>query len=225
MFVPGVEDMNKKCLIILISLFIFNTQSSYAFNKLGVHIKTQVNQGKDIRGDKYKFDYNYPQVELQNKYVQNKINNYFTKNLPKKSSIFSQDVQVTYQSEKLISFYMKQLYQEEVNGAAHGQIMNYGVTFDLETGKRLDLNDLYLKNRNYKSIINKKVKYIIDKEDYKFKAEFKGIDNDELYYITNKNLVIFFPPYLYSSFARSPLEVKIPWQYFNGMLKYKIATP
>lgn len=217
--------MNKKYLILLISLFILNIQSSYAsFNKLKINIKTWVNQGTDFRGYKYKFDYNYPQIEQQNKKVQNKINNYFVKNLPKKSSLFSQEIQVTYQSDSLICFYMRQFYHEDVNGTAHGQIMNYGITFDLKTGEKLDLNDLFLKNSKYKSIINKKAKYIIDREDYKFKAEFKGIDNDEIYYITNENLVILFAPYLYSCFARSPLEVKIPWKYFDGMLKYKIAN-
>ncbi len=223
-FVQEAEDMNKKYLIFLISLFILNIQSSFAFNNSKVDIKTQVNQGRDFRGNKYKFDYNYPQVELQDKKIQNKINNYFEKNLPKKSSLFSQEIQVTYQSDSLICFYMRQYYHEDANGAAHGQIMNYGITFDLKTGEKLDLNDLFIEKSNYKSIINKKAKYIIDKEDFIFKAEFKGINNDELYYITNENLVIFFVPYLYSSFARSPLEVKIPWKSFDGILKYKIVN-
>lgn len=216
--------MKKICiknLIIVLGIFWLSILPHYALsNDAKIDIKTQFNQGIDSQGNGYKLEYDYPQIKLLNRKIQNKINKYFTKNLPEKSSIFSQKVQIVYQSNKLICFYMKMYQHDDIDGAAHGQMLYYGLTFDLKTGNELKLGDLFLKNTNYKSIIDRKAKQIIDKEDYAYKAEFTGIKNDQNYYITNEKLIILFGSYLYSSFARSPLKVEILLEDFDDMLKY-----
>lgn len=70
------------------------------------------------------------------------------------------------------------------------------LTYDLKSGKRLSLKDIFADGVDYRSIINRKISEQIWRdglEETRLKRPFAGIDSNQLFYITPDALVIVFP--------------------------------
>lgn len=117
---------------------------------------------------------------------------------------------LTYDKNDLISipidFY-------EFTGGAHGMTYLKAYNYSLTTGKEILLNDLFNNIIDYKKIINTYIEtYIKENKDLFFKGEegFKGIKNNQNYYITNDSLVVYFKIYEIAPYYVSIPKFKIP---------------
>jgi len=111
----------------------------------------------------------------------------------------------------------------EYAGGAHGITNTYGFTFSLNSGKEYMLSDLFAKNYDYVSAINKEI-FDNNKEfkgymdDYQYIVDdFKGIEPNAKYYIKDNKIVIFYNPYDIAPYAMGYLEF-----YLSDNIKFNI---
>lgn len=214
----------SKKIILLLVLSIFAVSSGcLAEVSYKINTEKETHTGTAYRGE-YSLNIRYPVIEgLGDEKVQELINNSIESFIPSEDSLIQQDYEITYSSEKYLSILLKPYQRNDINGAAHGMPGLTGLTYDLKTGQRLTIDDLFKQESNYKEYINKIVKHKIDEINFAFRAEFHGITKDENFYITEENLVVCYPPYLYTCFADGPLKIKIPLKELKPMLKVNLA--
>ena len=95
--------------------------------------------------------------------------------------------------ENILSFYID-YYQ--FNGGAHGITNREVYNIDIKSGQYIELKDLFANDFDYKAYINEEIKKEINKnpENY-FMDSFKGIKDNQKFYIQDNKLVIHFPYY------------------------------
>jgi len=126
----------------------------------------------------------------------------------------------TYESEQVISFKMDQyLYTYR---SAHGAHLYLGFVFDIETGKKLSLNEVFTVNDSFISTVNNFMEKKIQDEKipiFDF-TDFKGLEDSAEFYLQNEALVIVFQEYAYTPYVYGPLFFEIPFSkitdYFNS---------
>lgn len=127
---------------------------------------------------------------------------------------------VTRESDDLISFYTD-YYQ--FTGGAHGITTRKAYAVDRKTGKPLNINELFKKGYDYKTIIDKEIRNQIAKEKEKYfdeGASFKGINDDVKFYIRGNNIVIYYSQYEIAPYASGIPEFNIPISMFNQNFIY-----
>ncbi|MDD2585787.1 MAG: stalk domain-containing protein [Syntrophomonadaceae bacterium] len=176
-----------------------------------------------------------PQIDgLQDKAVQNSINERFEKKaLQFKEETFEgldeyvkdakkegwpirtyealTNYRVTYSKDDLLSLYADYY---SYTGGAHGFTDRVHSNIDLNTGKELQLKDLFKAGVDYKGIINNEIKrqMQLDPEKYFSESltEWQGISEDQPYYIEDGSLIVYFPLYEIAPYASGIPEFKIP---------------
>lgn len=95
--------------------------------------------------------------------------------------------------EDILSFYID-YYQ--FNGGAHGITNREMYNVDIKSGEYIALKDLFANDFDYKAYINEEINKEMNKnpENY-FMGSFKGIKEDQKFYIQDNKLVIHFPYY------------------------------
>ena len=95
--------------------------------------------------------------------------------------------------ENILSFYID-YYQ--FNGGAHGITNREMYNVDIKSGEYIALKDLFANDFDYKAYINEEINKEMNKnpENY-FMGSFKGIKEDQKFYIQDNKLVIHFPYY------------------------------
>jgi len=126
----------------------------------------------------------------------------------------------TFENQRLISFKMDQyLYTYR---AAHGSHLYLGFVFDLETGKKLLLNDLFTMNDAFLSTINDYMLETVKEKNipiFDF-TDFTGLDDSAEFYLQDESLIIVFQEYAYTPYVYGPLIFRIPFskihEFFNS---------
>ena len=121
------------------------------------------------------------------------------------------DYKLTYNKNNVISIPMN-VY--EFTGGAHGMTYLNSYNYNLINGKKLKLSDIFKENIDYKNIIDNYIKYVIKKNpDIYFQGNngFKGIKEEQSFYIEDDGIVIYFDLY-----EIAPYYVGIP----NFKIKY-----
>lgn len=114
----------------------------------------------------------------------------------------------------LLSMYVD-YYQ--YTGGAHGNTVRKSYNIDLNTGKVLDLKDIFKGNLDYKSIIDKAIKNEISKNPAAyFSEDCKGILDNQCFAIENGNLVIYFQQYEIAPYASGIPQFNIPLSDFKA---------
>ncbi|MFZ5646341.1 MAG: DUF3298 domain-containing protein [Bacillota bacterium] len=96
--------------------------------------------------------------------------------------------------------------------AAHGLTMVKSVTVDLETGKVYTLRDLFLRGTDYIIVLNQMIRQQFKERDIPMINGFRGITVNQDYYLTPKNLVIYFQTYEYTPYYVGIPEFEIPYR-------------
>jgi len=96
--------------------------------------------------------------------------------------------------------------------AAHGTTMVKSVTVDLETGKVYTLGDLFQRGTDFIMILNQMIRQQFKERDLPMINEFRGITVNQDYYLTPKNLVIYFQAYEYTPGYVGIPEFEIPYR-------------
>lgn len=181
--------------------------------------------GYRIREEKFKpnKDYlvYYPQIEgIKDKSVEADVN----KKLKELSQVkdVPNDIQLdyTYLSDFSVEFFKKNLLVLEIIGykyyfgAAHGMPSKDYPHIDLNSGKFYSLKDLFKKDSNYVKVLSD----IIEKEiknnkeySYVWPDSYKGIKEDQPFYVDEDALYIYFNPYEIAPYAAGFPTFKIPY--------------
>ncbi|MCL6612964.1 MAG: DUF3298 and DUF4163 domain-containing protein [Peptococcaceae bacterium] len=96
--------------------------------------------------------------------------------------------------------------------AAHGLTMADSVTADLKTGKVYTLKDLFRRGTDYLFTLNMIIREQFRERDLPMINEFRGITANQDFYLTPKNLVIYFQVYEYTPYYVGIPEFEIPYQ-------------
>lgn len=132
--------------------------------------------------------------------------------------------QLTYEKNGLLSFYNERYIFTE---GVHGNKTRVSRTLDLNQKKQLVLADLFA-NENYRTLLNQLVAEILRKnpEDYHDLWETPVIGNlhETCFYLSEKGLVLYFPPYELSYYARSFVEFTLPYPSIASYLKPEYRT-
>ncbi|MBB6216231.1 hypothetical protein HNQ80_002330 [Anaerosolibacter carboniphilus] len=131
------------------------------------------------------------------------------------SNIYS----VTYNKASILSINI--LYYERIQGK-HSYI-KVPYNYSLLTGKSLSIEDLFREGSNYKEVINQQIKQQLQANRDKYFAgtpeQFKGIAEDQPFYLENGHVVIFFGFHQIAP-TESQLPVfKIPFSSLSSILK------
>ena len=111
----------------------------------------------------------------------------------------------------------------EFLGGAHGMTTKTSYTVDKEKESLVTLKDLFNKGYDYKDIINKEIKEQIGKKPENYfdsGAEFKGISDNQNFYIEDNNLVIYYQLYELAPYVFGFPEFKIPLKLFDENFVY-----
>lgn len=103
----------------------------------------------------------------------------------------------------------------QYTGGAHGLEVQKGYTFDLKTGKILNLSDLFAVGFDYDEVISDEILGYMKLHQQEYFPEaitsFKKIKSDQPYYIENGNLVIYYGEYEIAPYAAGIPEFRIPF--------------
>lgn len=157
--------------------------------------------------------------------VENSLKNQFSD--IKERPIFPYEIKSFYtvmeENDSIISLYND--YYEYLGGA-HGSTTRTGYTIDRNSEKIISLKDLFSEGFNYKDIINKDIREEIRKESDKYfysPESFKGIADNQGFYISSNNLIIFFNQYEIAPYVAGIPEFKIPVKEFGNNFMYSIS--
>lgn len=109
-------------------------------------------------------------------------------------------------------------------GGAHGMTVRKSNNFDIHTGQKLLLKDLFNERYNYKVIFDDIINAEINKnKDNYFEGSFKGIKEDSDYFLNNKGIVVYFQLYEIAPYAAGMPEFLIPYSKINKGLNYELS--
>lgn len=169
----------------------------------------------------------YPQiVGMTDKEAQSKVNQVLreksrVKKLPKNEPLY-----YSYSGDFNVQFYKKHLLVLELTGyeypfgAAHGMPSKMNIPIDLNTGRIYALKDLFKPDSNYVNVLSEIIrKQIQQQEDsYINEEDYKGIVENQPFYVTKEALVIYFQPYEIAAYALGFPEFKISYQDINSVI-------
>lgn len=163
----------------------------------------------------------YPQVILMNNYL---IQNYINQTIIKETQgLIDQQVGETPSTvAEMLGTYEIKNNQRDVlsltltnytyhDKAAHGMTYKRSLTFDIKTGKRYELKDLFKPDSNYIERLSTIIKEQIKARNIQLIEDFTLISPNQDFYIADKTLVIYFQlyditPYVFG-FPMFPISV------------------
>ena len=122
---------------------------------------------------------------------------------------------------EITSFYID-YYQ--FTGGAHGITTRIAYNIDNNTGKELELKDLFKFGYNYQDKINSEIRKQISLESEKYfsgKDGFNGIQDKQKFYIDNKDVIVYFGVYEIAPYVTGIPEFRIKAATFENYYKYK----
>ncbi len=97
-----------------------------------------------------------------------------------------------------------------VQGAAHGLTAVKSLNFDVLTGRPLRLEELFTPGTPWVEEINRQIKEQIQRRDIPLINPFESIGENPDFYLTDKDLVIYFQLYEYTPYYVGLPEFPIP---------------
>lgn len=168
---------------------------------------------------------------LLNRDAQKNIN----KTLRKEAAAFAREYQspgftsavtplVAYNKNNLFSVVLCEYYYLE--RAAHPMTFQKSFVFDLATGERYELSQIFEKYSNYQDILNNIIKKAIKQREIPMLEPFENIDEQQEFYLKDDALVIYYQRYRYSPYAYGFLEFEIPYDEIKDILarEFKILA-
>lgn len=139
--------------------------------------------------------------------------------------IHNVDFTVKRNDSKYLSLY---LVYNAYTGGAHGTHYDVGYNFNLSTGHRLELKDMFKPDVDYVSAINEQIQSQIDtiKAEYVAKDEgewhpymgFETISEDQHFYLTDDSIVIFFDLYEIAPYAAGVPTFEVSFEELEAYL-------
>lgn len=134
------------------------------------------------------------------------------------ASSMNHTVKTARADERIVSF---QFAEDVYAGGAHGNVYNYGVTFDAQTGKELTFADLGDIREDVKAYIKESIAGDADVveglivDDYNTVVD-ETVDGEPAWYLTGTGLTVVFNEYELLSYAAGDYVVTIPYDKMPG---------
>lgn len=106
-------------------------------------------------------------------------------------------------------------------GGAHGATLYDVAAFDINTGKKLQLSDMFRPGSDYLARINKSVAAQVAQKPEMFYAPVEVKDGDS-FYINGSALVITYPPYEVAPYAAGIIKFNVPLNELADILAVNI---
>jgi len=101
------------------------------------------------------------------------------------------DFAVTFNKNHMLSSTVSLMSTADESGLKYNQLNNYN--YNLLTGKKISLKDIFLTNVDYIKLINNYIKYKISQnKDLYYEDVVIDIPEDQAFYITDDSVVIYF---------------------------------
>ncbi len=136
------------------------------------------------------------------------------------SKTFSIGYEIKLKGKKILSIRIEAYFYAQ--GAAHGMTIVKGMTFNLENGQLYNISDIFDPKSNYLDRLSKIVKKEIKEKDIPLIVDFKGMNEDQEFYLTEKALILFYQLYEYTPYAYGIPEFIVPYFSIQDMIKEKI---
>jgi hypothetical protein len=117
----------------------------------------------------------------------------------------------------------------EYTGGAHGSHYDLVYNFDMATGERIELKDLFKADADYVALLNKEIQAQIEaiaKSNEEIRGEafnpytgFQSISDNQQFYITDDSIVVIFGLYEIAPYAAGIPSFEIPFEKLEGVLK------
>lgn len=105
-----------------------------------------------------------------------------------------------------------------VRGAAHGFTQYGAVTLNVNTGHVYSFSELFNPKVYYIQTINDLAKDYIRKNNIDLINEYKGIDKNQEYYLTQTSLVLFYQIYRYTPYSYGLFKIEIPYDEIENII-------
>lgn len=212
---------------IFISLIFFTVGCSFTGPKVNILknyfetdkaiIETEIPEFKNLNDKNFENIINSEYNKLINQWVEE-----FSENCPQDTSEkcqFSLKQEIKISSSEIISV-VGEAYM--FTDGIHGAYQRIAKNIDNKKNIELKLSDLFLDDK-YPDAINREIEKILSvkSEEYHdlWEKPILSSMHEELFYITKDSLVIFYPPYELSYYARGFVEFSIPLKNLSGYLK------
>ena len=221
---------------LFVSLFLIIIIAGCAGSKPGVNISEKKYETDtssiEVQTPEFK---NFPDSEFEEKLntdYENKINSWL-KDFSGKSSentpsgekcMFRLKQELKFNSGQILSLVGDiYIFTEGIHGSSSRITKN----IDTQRSIELHLSDLF-DDDSYPTAINREINDILEKNPDEYhdlweKPVLSSI-HQEFFYLSNKGLVIFFPPYELSYYARGFVEFCIPYDELSGYLRPEYRT-
>lgn len=125
-------------------------------------------------------------------------------------------------NDKCMSFYVDYY---RFTGGAHGMTERKSFNYDLRTGVRLSLSDMFSKNVDYEKVILEEINSVIKKEleedpHVYFQDQLDTLNYNKGFYLTENELIIYFQLYEIAPYYRGIVEFHIDRSIFGDSLIY-----
>ncbi|MDN4524690.1 DUF3298 and DUF4163 domain-containing protein [Fictibacillus fluitans] len=111
-------------------------------------------------------------------------------------------------------------------GAAHGLTLQDSITMDVNSGKVYLLGDLFKANSFYKTKLTNIIKKKFKEYQFPLIQPYESVKEDDRFFLTSKNLVIYYQSYEYTPYYVGLPEFPIPLTSLSSILKPELLpTP
>ncbi|WP_158598371.1 WG repeat-containing protein [Falsibacillus albus] len=173
----------------------------------------------------------YPKLEgIQPFSKQKEINLYLEKASKVKKVPKDKQLDYDYEGDFSVRFIKKELLVLELNGyeyyfgAAHGMPIKDNIHIDLQTGERYALKDLFKMDADHLKVLTEIITRQIRHDpqyDYVFPESFKGVTNEQPFYVDDNNLYLYFTPYDIAPYAAGFPTFKISFTEIDGVIDHE----
>ena len=105
-----------------------------------------------------------------------------------------------------------------INKAAHGVTAYSSLTVNTKTGVVYSFNDLFNSKINYVPIINEIAKQYIKDNNIQLISEYNGVTPNQQYYLTEKELILYYQPYEYTPGYYGVFKIEIPYNKIKNLI-------
>lgn len=104
-----------------------------------------------------------------------------------------------------------------IEHAAHPMEIQKALTFSTLNGHNYTFAELFSKKSYYKTRLTRFVKEYVNKENVQLINEIQTVTDEQEYYLTYEDLVLFYQLYEYTPYVYGFLEIPIPYEELRSM--------
>lgn len=224
-------------LLVSLLTLTFQVESKTINNNIKINVEKKID--KDL---KYELNIDYPNININNKVIENKVNKDIKFKIDSIKNKFIKDIASSFKdntiskdSESGLTINTKVVNHDKSTlslrldvssyyaGSAHPNNEIVTLNYDLNNGNQIYLKDLFKNKTGYMKLLSdytykSLAKNSIDLEWLKLGTSPKD-ENFDTFNLTKEYIIIYFQNYQVASYAEGPKEIKIPKTSMKSILK------